>query len=107
MYQVLFRIEKLELIDKLMEKVRNLRRYMEDAGEELAIEIVFAGSVVRYFQGDYSAFIDPELDIALCRNALNGQKMPELNDRNIRTVRAGIGEIIEKKAQGWIEYTIE
>lgn len=33
--------------------------------------------------------------------------MEDINESNIRTVRAGIGEIITKKAQSYIEYTIE
>ena len=45
--------------------------------------------------------------MALCNNALNNHDMEPINDRNIRTVKAGIGEIIEKKAEGWIEFTIE
>lgn len=106
-YQVLFRIEKLELIDKLKVKIKNLRNYMESGGHDLEIEIVFSGNVVAYFKGDYSDFLDPSLDIALCKNALEGEKMEPITDRNIRTVKAGIGEIIEKKAKGWIEFTIE
>lgn len=107
MYKVLFRIEKIDLINKLKGKLRNLKKYMEDKEENLLIEIVFAGDVVEHFKGDYSDFLDPSLDIALCNNALRGYGMEPINDRNIRTVKAGIGEIIEKKAMGWIEYTIE
>ncbi len=107
MYKVLFRIEKIDLINKLKGKLRNLKKYMEDKEEDLLIEIVFAGDVVEHFKGDYSDFLDPGLDIALCNNALRGYGMEPINDRNIRTVKAGIGEIIEKKAMGWIEYTIE
>lgn len=106
-YKVLFRIEKLELIDKLKNKIKNLRNYMDEDGHEYAIEIVFSGDVVKHFEGDYSDFIDPKLDVALCNNALNNHGIKPINDRNIRTVKAGIGEIIEKKAEGWIEFTIE
>ena len=106
-YKVIFRIEKLELIEKLHRKIKNLRQYMIDEGHDLEIEIVFSGDVVMYFKGDYSDFIDPDLDVALCNNALNGHGMKEIYDRNIRTVKAGIGEIIERKKDGFIEYTIE
>lgn len=106
-YKVLFRIEKLKLIDKLKNKIKNLRNYMDDEGYEYDIEIVFSGDVVKHFEGDYSDFIDPKLDVALCNNALNNHGIEPINDRNIRTVKAGIGEIIEKKAEGWIEFTIE
>ena len=105
-YKVLFRIEKLKLIDKLKNKIKNLRNYM-DEGYEYDIEIVFSGDVVKHFEGDYSDFIDPKLDVALCNNALNNHGIEPINDRNIRTVKAGIGEIIEKKAEDWIEFTIE
>ncbi|MDO5028152.1 MAG: hypothetical protein Q4E36_02695 [Bacillota bacterium] len=107
MYKVLFRIEKLELVDKLKTKITNLKTYMEEVGKDLQIEIVFSGNVVEYFKGDYSYFKRPDLDVALCQNALNTAKMEAIFDENIRTVRAGIGEIIEKKSQGWIEFTIE
>lgn len=106
-YQVIFRIEKLELIDKLHNKIKNLKTYMEDEGHSLDIEVVFSGDVVRHFAEDYSDFIAEDLDIALCANALKGQDMDAINDRNVRTVKAGIGEIIEKKAAGWNEFTIE
>lgn len=107
MYKVLFRIEKLDLVEKLQMKLKNLREYMEDQGQEMEVEIVFSGDVVEYFKDDYSDFIDPDLDVALCQNALDTVNMEAINDRNIRTVPAGIGEIIERKADGWIEFTIE
>lgn len=106
-YNVIFRIEKIELIDKLHKKIKNLRNYMESEGHELNIEIVFSGDVVEHFKGDYSDFIDPDLDVALCNNALGEADMDPINDRNVRTVKAGIGELIEKKSQGYIEFTIE
>lgn len=106
-YNILFRIEKLSLVDKLKLKLENLKNYMDQEGHTYKLEVVFAGDVVKHFKGDYSDFIAPDLDVALCNNALNHQDMAPINDRNIRTVKAGIGEIIEKKAQGWIEYTIE
>lgn len=107
MYKVLFRIEKLELIDKLKGKITNLRRYMDEDNKQLTIMIVFAGNVVQHFNQPDVFFEDETLDIALCANALRGSGMEPINQKNIRTVRAGIGEIIEKKAEGWIEYTIE
>ncbi len=106
-YKVLFRIEKLKLVDKFKNKIKNLRTYMDGEGYEYEIEIVFSGDVVKHFEGDYSDFIDPDLDVALCNNALNNHDIKPINDRNIRTVKVGIGEIIEKKSAGWIEFTIE
>ncbi|WP_425539225.1 hypothetical protein [Microaceticoccus formicicus] len=106
-YSVLFRIEKIELLEKLRTKIKNLRNYMEEEKHEFEIEIVFSGNVVEYFKGDYSEFLDPKLDIILCNNALKNANMEPISDQNIRTVRAGIGEIIVKKAEGWIEFTIE
>lgn len=106
-YKVLFRIEKLKLVDKLKNKIKNLRSYMDGEAHEYEIEIVFSGDVVKHFEGDYSDFIDPDLDVALCNNALNNHDINPINDRNIRTVKAGISEIIEKKSAGWIEFTIE
>lgn len=106
-YKVIFRIEKIELIDKLKMKLENLKNYMEDEGHELEMEVVFSGDVVNYFRDDYSDFIDPTLDVALCNNALTNEGMEPIQDRNIRTVKAGIGELIEKQAVGWIEFTVE
>ena len=51
-YKVLFRIEKLKLIDKLKNKIKNFRKYMDDEGHEYAIEIVFSGDIVKHFEGD-------------------------------------------------------
>lgn len=106
-YQVIFRIEKEGLIDKLIHKIENLRNYMEDEGNECEIEVVFAGPVVNYFKGDYSDLTDLNVDLVVCKNALNTEDMETINEGNVRTVAAGIGEIVEKKADGWIEYTIE
>ena len=106
-YKVLFRIEKFNLIDKLKHKITNYKRYCEELGDTAEIEVVFAGDVVKYFENFENDFTDSGLDIALCHNALTGQNMPDINYKNIRTVRAGIGEIISRKAEGFIEYTIE
>ena len=106
-YKVLFRIEKFNLIDKLKHKITNYKRYCEETGDTAEIEVVFAGDVVKYFENFENDFTDSGLDIALCHNALTGQNMPDINYKNIRTVRAGIGEIISRKAEGFIEYTIE
>nr|WP_314779758.1 hypothetical protein [uncultured Treponema sp.] len=106
-YKVLFRIEKFNLIDKLKHKITNYKRYCEETGDTAEIEVVFAGDVVKYFENLENDFTDSGLDIALCHNALTGQNMPDINYKNIRTVRAGIGEIISRKAEGFIEYTIE
>lgn len=106
-YQVLFRLEKRELIDKLHKKIKNLRNYMETQGHNLEVEVVIASDAIEHFKGDYSDFIDATLDIALCANALQSAQMEPIYDRNIRTVPAAIGEIVEKKAVGWIEFTIE
>ena len=106
-YKVLFRIEKFNLIDKLKHKITNYKRYCEELGDTAEIEVVFAGDVVKYFESLENDFTDSGLDIALCHNALTGQNMPDINYKNIRTVRAGIGEIISRKAERFIEYTIE
>lgn len=122
-YRVLFRIEKIELVDKLKHKIRNYERYCSELGHTCSIEVVCAGSIVRHFRAlalkiESGLPIDPaididvdfdraDLDIALCHNALSGSGLPDLHYKNIRTVRAGIGEIITKKAEGYIEYTIE
>ncbi len=106
-YKVLFRIEKFELIEKLKHKIRNYKKYCEELGDTAEIEIVFAGDVVKFFQNLENDFTNENLDIALCHNALTGQNMQDINYKNFRTVRAGIGEIIKRKAEGFIEYTIE
>lgn len=107
MYCVLFRIEKLELIEKLKGKITNLRRYMAEENKQLSVMVVCAGNVVQHFKQPDVFFEDDTLDIVLCANALRGSEMVPIQHKNIRTVKAGIGEIIEKKAVGWIEYTIE
>lgn len=106
-YKVLFRIEKIALIEKLKNKIVNYRRYLSETGDTAEIEVVFAGDVVRYFKDLDNDLTGTDLDLALCHNALTGQGMEDIRYKNIRTVRAGIGEIITKKAEGFIEYTIE
>lgn len=106
-YQVLFRIEKKELIDKLFTRIMNLQEYFQDSGHILDIEVVFSGDVVTHFKEERGRFYRTDLDIVLCHNALQKEGMSDIFDRNIRTVRAGIAEIVEKKAQGYIEITIE
>ena len=106
-YKVLFRIEKLRLISKLQNKLTNYQNYCKEMGDTAEIEIVFAGDVVQCFQNLDNEFTELDADIALCHNALSGQGMEDIQYKNIRTVRAGIGEIIKRKAEGFIEYTIE
>lgn len=106
-YRVLFRIEKLHLIEKLQHKITNYKKYCEETGDTAEIEVVCAGDVVAYFKNLENDLTGSDIDIALCHNALSGQKMEDIQYKNIRTVRAGIGEIITRKAEGFIEYTIE
>ncbi len=106
-YKVLFRIEKFQLIAKLQNKLTNYQNYCKEMGDTAEIEIVFAGDVVQYFRNLENDFTQLDADIALCHNALSGQGMEDIQYKNIRTVRAGIGEIIKRKAEGFIEYTIE
>lgn len=106
-YKVLFRIEKYELWDKLIAKVRNYNRYCEEMGDTAEIEVVFAGNVVRHFEDLDNELTQMDVQIALCHNALSGWGMEDIFYKNITTVCAGIGEIIRRKAEGWIEYTIE
>lgn len=106
-YKVLFRIEKYELIEKLKHKIANYKKYCQETGDTAEIEVVFAGDVVRYFEDRENEFVGTDLDLALCHNALRGSGMEDILYKNIRTVRAGIGEIIRRKAEGFIEYTIE
>ncbi len=106
-YKVLFRIEKLDLISKLKNKIYNYENYCKEIGDTAEIEVVCAGNVVKYFENLENDFTALNLDIALCHNALLGQGMKDVQYKNIRTVRAGIGEIIKRKAEGFIEYTIE
>lgn len=117
-YKVLFRVEKYDLMDKLRHKVRNFRRYLAETGDTAEIEVVFAGSVVKHFadlallqseemEGGELLGANPDIRLALCHNALGGSEMEDISEGNIRTVRAGVGEIIRLKSLGYIEYTIE
>lgn len=105
-YKVLFRIERLKLMDKLKAKIVNYRRYCEEMGDTCEIEIVCAGNVVTHFLEEDEFFKDESLQVKLCKNALNGLK-PDYEQKNIQIVSAGIGEIIKRKSEGWIEYTID
>lgn len=106
-YRVLFRIEKLELIEKLKQKIINFKKYCEETKDTYEIEIVFAGNVVQYFMGDDNFFVGSDLQVKLCRNALLGSNMPIINKENFETIIAGVGHIVKRKTEGWVEYTIE
>ncbi|MDO4719849.1 MAG: hypothetical protein Q4A78_04230 [Peptostreptococcaceae bacterium] len=106
-YKVLFRIEKMDLIEKLKHKIANYRKYCQETGDTAEIEVVFAGDVVSYFKDKDNELVGTDLDLALCHNALLGSGMEDISYKNVRTVSAGIGEIIRRKAEGYIEYTIE
>lgn len=117
-YKVLFRVEKYDLMDKLKHKVRNFRRYLVEMGDTAEIEVVFAGGVVKHFcdlsvlqshelEGGELLGANPDIRLALCHNALSGSEMDDIDEGNIRTVRAGVGEVIRLKSLGYIEYTIE
>ncbi|AGT45132.1 hypothetical protein [Treponema pedis] len=101
---VLFRIEKANLFEKLLVKLKNFDRYCAEENIDAHIEIVCAGDIVNNFRSLNNELIGTGYDVALCKNALGGD---EINYKNVRTVRAGIGEIIVKKSQGYVEYTIE
>lgn len=105
-YKVLFRIENYDLMEKLKQKIANYKKYCEETGDTAFIEVVFAGAAVKHFENPENNLLDEDIGIALCKNALNGSGMKEINFKNIRTVKAGIGEIIKRKAEGFIEYTI-
>lgn len=106
-YKVLFRIEKYDLLDKLKAKIYNYNRYCEEMGDTAEILVVFAGNVVQHFKNQNHELTDMDIQIALCHNALSGSGMEDIFYKNITTVRAGIGEIIKRKSEGYIEYTIE
>lgn len=106
-YKVLFRIEKLDLIEKLKHKIINFKKYCDETGDTYEIEAVFAGDVVQYFKGEEDFFLNSDVNVKLCRNALLGSDMPIINFENIETVIAGVGQIIKRKSEGWLEYTIE
>lgn len=105
-YKVLFRIEKLRLVEKLKGKITNYRKYLVESGDTAQIEIVASGDIVDYKFNLDEFFQDKSLKIKLCNNALGGKK-PAYQMDNIEVVPAGIGQIIKRKAEGWIEYTIE
>lgn len=106
-YRVIFRIEKLELIEKLKQKIVNFKKYCEETSDTYEIETVFAGNVVQYFKVSDDFFVDSDIKVKLCRNALLGSDMQIINYKNIETVIAGVGEIVKRKSEGWVEYTIE
>jgi len=106
--QVIFSIDKVERIDALLSKLRNLEDYCAFEGHTLQAEIVLMGTAVLYFKdlNDSSLFFNLDADIALCNNALRSNGMTPVNRKNIRTVHAGIGELVVKKQTGWVDYVI-
>ena len=106
--QVIFSIDKIEGIELLLSKLGNLQDYCQSEGHSLQSEIVFMGTAVLYFKdlADDNLFFKLDVDIALCNNALRSNKMIAINHKNIRTVHAGIGELVVKRHNGWVDYVI-
>ena len=84
-YKVLFRIERLKLVDKLKAKIVNYRKYCEEMGDTCEIEIVCAGNVVTHFLEEDDFFKDESLQVRLCKNALNGLKPVSYTHLTLRT----------------------
>ncbi|MPM80233.1 hypothetical protein SDC9_127280 [bioreactor metagenome] len=105
---VLLTVDQSDRIELLLNKFRNLRDYCDHEGHELVTEIVVMGNAVSYFRtlADDNVFLNLPADVALCNNALQAQHMEPVTYKNVRTVYAGIGEIVTKKQQGWVDYVV-
>lgn len=101
-------IDKIDRIDLLKSKIANLQDYCMKEDHELVLEIVMMGSAVTYFKdfNDDNELLKLDVDIALCNNALSMHGIKPIQYQNLRTVVAGVGEILVKKTEGWVDYLI-
>ncbi len=101
-------IDKIDRIELLKSKIANLQDYCIKEDHELELEIVMMGNAVTYFKDfdDSNDLLKLDADIALCNNALNMHEMERIQYQNLRTVVAGVGEVLVKKTEGWVDYLI-
>lgn len=101
-------IDQIKKIDQLKAKISNLKEYCQYEEHTLALMVVVLGDAVVYFKDlvNEDQLLDPNIDIALCNNSLAMRDLAPIDHDNIRTVHAGIGEVLVKKTLGWQDYLI-
>ena len=109
MYKVIFHLNDEEKSGNVLTNVENIFKDMEDAGEDINIEILAHSSGVNIFKKaseDYKdridSLLDKGVDIAVCNNTLKANNLTKEDFiEKSRVVPSGVGEIVRKQQQGW------
>lgn len=109
MYRTIFHCDDEKKIKRCFNNVENLLRDIEEANEEIQIELLANGSAVSSFKKNEDQYKErisflskKNVQITLCRNSLKGQNLTtnEMIDESIIVV-SGVGELTRKQNQGW------
>lgn len=108
-YKTIFHLDDEEKAQKLFNNVKNLLKDMEEAEEELMVEILANSRAIQIFRKNMKEnkeainnLLDNGVKIALCQNSLNGQSLTAKDMVNGAViVRSGVGELTRKQADGW------
>lgn len=109
MYQTIFHCDDEKKVKKCFNNVENLLRDIEEADEEIRIEILANGSAVSSFKKESNRYEErisllskKNVQLALCQNSLNGHNLTakEMVDK-AKIVVSGVGELTRKQNQGW------
>ena len=106
------RSANIETVNHMLGSIYNVLKVYPDEGIKIAVVTYAQG--VRVLKKDYdantldriSSLMDYEVEFIVCRNTMETMKWNEedfIDD--VLYVQAGIAELIEKSADGWIEIT--
>ncbi len=104
MHNIIVNGNSLESMNLILKQIKNLKDSMPDAN----IEVVFTRSAVKALLKNYENIdkikdlIDKGINFIACENSLKELKIDKNQlAENIRTVPAGVREIVEKQEAGY------
>lgn len=109
MYKTIFHLDDEENITKVIGNINNLFKDMEEAGDEVEIEILANSNGVKAFKRDkeenkedLAHLLEKGTEIMICNNTLNKLELSkeDLID-GIHVVTSGVGELTRKQNEGW------
>ncbi len=108
-YRVIFHLNDEDKAGNVVTNVENIFRDMEDAGEDIKVEILAHSSGVNVFKKintDYKdriiSLLDKGIDIAICNNTLKANELTKEDFiEEARVVPSGVGELVRKQQKGW------
>lgn len=109
MYKVIFHLDDEGKVGTAYRGIMNLIKDMEDAGEEVQVELLANSSGVKPFMKEreenkeaIGLLLDNRVKIALCNNTLRVLYLTKddfIDDAIV--VKSGVGELTRKQHGGW------